>query len=251
MLHGLSMRRKELRNEKTKIDSQSVTLMSELQTSLTNEEDLTVIGADTFKDNALIEDSTHSDDDAIMEEDQKPSQQELTEFWKPHMMKRRDSPTFPQQAGLSCFSQEVLSPLFVNRGGGGIVEAIRGTLSFGEDNSVVDTHPTLQAAASHPSPGAISAGARAWRERNGRSASQGIDFRTGLSGHMALLSSNAHAHPHDDLSRPTQSALKISSHSGLTVRPPSRRQRAPPSIPNFSPGWGGEETKESPGSTTP
>ncbi len=48
MLLALSNRRKELRTEQSKVDNKFIRLMSDLQASLQNDEDLTVITADTF-----------------------------------------------------------------------------------------------------------------------------------------------------------------------------------------------------------
>jgi hypothetical protein len=113
-----------------------------------------------------------------------------------------------------------------------------------------DAGAALFPAASHPSPSEMRAGAQAWRERQmanaggaGTTTAGGIDFRTGLSGHMALLSSHAHTH---ELLDPNNSAnlrvlrsatshhqssqqrtpvksstrLKMSSHTGLTMSKP-------------------------------
>jgi Zinc finger, C3HC4 type (RING finger) len=127
-------------------------------------------------------------------------------------------------------------------------------------------------AASHPSPSEMRAGAQAWRERQSANAGAAvtntdIDFRTGLSGHMALLSS--HAHTHELLSPNTSSIrgaaaaaargahhggsshqgggggrnastlLKMSSHTGLTSSKPFNLKslfQAWNSSPSRSPG---------------
>lgn len=60
------------------------------------------------------------------------------------------------------------------------------------------------------------AGAREWRRKNDKNAARGINFRTGMSGHMGAHST--YTHPHDYL---YETSRKMSSHSGLTVR--SRR----------------------------
>lgn len=83
-------------------------------------------------------------------------------------------------------------------------------------NVVEDTPTRILTSASHPSPSALRAGARAWREMNGRPASNGIDFRTGMSGHSALFSSSAH--PHDYLMQNTHRFFDgMSNHTGLTM----------------------------------
>lgn len=76
-----------------------------------------------------------------------------------------------------------------------------------------DTPTRILTSAHHPSPSALRAGARAWREMHGRQASNDIDFRTGMSGHSALFSSSAH---HHESSTP-RFFSGYSNHSGLTM----------------------------------
>eukprot|EP00536_Pseudo-nitzschia_multiseries_P001151 jgi/Psemu1/250260/estExt_Genewise1Plus.C_140123 len=80
---------------------------------------------------------------------------------------------------------------------------------------VEDTPTRILTSAHHPSPSALRAGARAWREMHGRPASNGIDFRTGMSGHSALFSSSAH--PHDYLGSTQRFFAAMSNHTGLTM----------------------------------
>lgn len=80
---------------------------------------------------------------------------------------------------------------------------------------VEDTPTRILTTAAHPSPSALRAGARAWREMHGRPASNGIDFRTGMSGHSALFSSSAH--PHDYLGATQRFFTGMSNHTGLTM----------------------------------
>ena len=88
--------------------------------------------------------------------------------------------------------------------------------SYHQHGHVVEDTPTrLLTSASHPSPSALRAGARAWREMHGRPASDGIDFRTGMSGHSALFSSSAH--PHDYLVQTQRFFAGMSNHTGLTM----------------------------------
>ena len=76
-----------------------------------------------------------------------------------------------------------------------------------------DTPTRILTSAHHPSPSALRAGARAWREMHGRQASTGIDFRTGMSGHSALFSSSAHYHE----SSTPRFFSGYSNHTGLTM----------------------------------
>jgi hypothetical protein len=95
--------------------------------------------------------------------------------------------------------------------------------NFSSDN-VENTPTRILTSASHPSPSALRAGARAWREMHGRPPSDGIDFRTGMSGHSALLSSNAH--PHDYLAQTQRFFAGLSNHTGLTMW----KAKKPPNI---------------------
>ena len=80
---------------------------------------------------------------------------------------------------------------------------------------VADTPTRILTSTSHPSPSALRAGARAWREMHGRPASNDIDFRTGMSGHSALFSSSAH--PHDYFASTQRFFAGMSNHTGLTM----------------------------------
>lgn len=82
-------------------------------------------------------------------------------------------------------------------------------------NYVEDTPTRLLTSVTHPSPSALRAGARAWREMHGRPASNHIDFRTGMSGHSALFSSSAHTH--DYIGATQRFFTGMSSHTGLTM----------------------------------
>lgn len=250
MLRALSARKQDLRIEQSKIDSHFITLMNDLQTSLSNDEDLTVIGGETFSkaDNeVLIQQATGQESDEEGETSMEVvQQQDLQEIFKPHLLERADSPPVLQHLGLGCFSHEVLDPLFARNSPATLLNEVRQTLSFTDETSERESPRSLYPTSSHPSPGAMSEGARAWRERNGHPESTSVDFRTGRSGHMALLSAHAPSHPHEYL-RPAGRARKMSSHSGLTV---GRRSR-PPNLPAFTPGRGISESKEEHASRTP
>jgi len=83
-------------------------------------------------------------------------------------------------------------------------------------NAYVEDTPTrLLTSAAHPSPSALRAGARAWREMHGRAPNNGIDFRTGMSGHSALFSSSAHSH--DYFGATQRFFTGMSNHTGLTM----------------------------------
>jgi hypothetical protein len=83
-------------------------------------------------------------------------------------------------------------------------------------NAYVEDTPTrLLTSVAHPSPSALRAGARAWREMHGRAPNNGIDFRTGMSGHSALFSSSAHSH--DYFGATQRFFAGMSNHTGLTM----------------------------------
>ena len=86
------------------------------------------------------------------------------------------------------------------------------------------TRMVTSAPHSNPSPSALKAGARAWREMHGRAPIHNVDFRTGMSGHAALTSINTH--PHDYLEGPPMTSFRgMSNHTALTMWKPFRRQQ--------------------------
>jgi hypothetical protein len=254
MLRTLAIRRRALQKEQRELDSQFVTLMRDLQNSLMEDEDLTVIGADTFKD--VGKEAVH------LSFEEKPLAHSEREdhdlLMKAHRLDRQPTPPVAQQAGLGCFTVPDVfdafgelgtrrSPLHISvppRRDHEMLASIMGACSYGDENSIidhtgfsfgddtsVDRNRYGRQPQPHPSPRSLSAGAKAWRESNGREPSRGIDFRTGLSGHMALTS--AHAHTHEDLrAHSTRSKMSMSTHSGLNLWAPSRKavQPAPSSL---------------------
>lgn len=250
MLRNLSQRRKELRVEQSKIDSQFIRLLSDLQLSLQNEEDLTVIAADAFAEpkeavDASIELMIHE-----KKEDDPPPAASAVARSPPEQRNDYDvglvkptrlpdqisSAVQPTRSSFVCFAGEVFS------GYASDFPFTQPTTpsSPATPNSGVEALSALFPTTSHPSPSALRAGAQAWRERHGREANEGIDFRTGMSGHMALLSS--HAHPHEYLepassysSTTGYNLPKMSSHTGLTMARPSwgRGLLASLTLPSF------------------
>ena len=234
MLFNLSNRRKTLRLEQTKIDNQFIRFMNELQHSLKTDEDLTVILADAFaappeaplaadvRTDIIKEEKTNSPDSYP----QKPPREVINRLATPSRSTR-----------FACFAGGVFG------GDGGSQEEAQGFLRSalstnpewsihrGSGSQDIDLDASrLFPSATNPSPSAMRAGAQAWRAQHGRApANEGIiNFRTGMSGHMALLSTHAHAH---QFLEPTisassssrshgmgyRSAGKMSSHTGLTM----------------------------------
>lgn len=252
MLRMLSCRRMELREEQKRIDNNFIALMNELQMSLMADEDLTVIAADTFHKDLENDPSTASMVRArelgASLEMQPPEIQANDSFidhtpLKPRFMERPMTP--PGNTGLFfCSGSDVLNAVLPSSSGRTQPSALPSVTrspaiaqEFSNSQHGVNQHrqhsprqlhheqdhyshpentPTrILTSASHPSPGALRAGARAWREMHGRPPSDGIDFRTGMSGHSALLSSSAHAH--DYLGQSHRFFAAMSNHTGLTM----------------------------------
>jgi hypothetical protein len=245
MLLALSNRRKELRTEQSKVDNKFIRLMSDLQASLQNDEDLTVITADTFSPPM----ETIDDDSTIVEkEEEAPEERNDVDIQKPVALTRQLT---PPNTGIrfGCFANGVFDSFDGNDGERqGILaslsqQPVRSPRSEEiprrEDSSAAA--PRIFPSVSHPSPSEMRAGARAWRELHGRPAEKGINFRTGMSGHMGLLST--HSRPHEYLEAEETSSVigspvdapttdtmstrpsvghapvnfRMSSHSGLTM----------------------------------
>lgn len=100
-----------------------------------------------------------------------------------------------------------------------------GDTTTGEDNNVSGTIPDLRQTKSH-SPGRgvrIGGASSPSPTRDWSTTPTRINFRTGMSGHRALLSSNSH--PHDFLGSPV-SMRSMSNHSGISKSKKAMRPRA-------------------------
>lgn len=99
-----------------------------------------------------------------------------------------------------------------------------GDTTTGEHNNASGTIPDLRQTKSHSPGRGVRLGSpsptREWTTTPTRS---GINFRTGMSGHRALLSSNSH--PHDFLGSPV-SMRSMSNHSGISKSKKAMRPRA-------------------------
>lgn len=225
--------------------------MSDLQLSLQNEEDLTVIAADAFAEPKEAADSSvelmiyeKKEDDppppAVAAAAAARSAPEQRNDYDVGLVKptrlpdQLSSAVQPTRSSFVCFAGEVFS---------GYASDFRFTQPATPNSpasSSVEALSALFPTTSHPSPSALRAGAQAWRERHGREANQGIDFRTGMSGHMALLSTHAHPHEYLEPASSYSSATgynlpKMSSHTGLTMARPSwgRGLLASLTLPSF------------------
>ena len=208
------------------MDNQFINMMHELQVSLNTDEDLTVIPADTFaKDDSSISTSRtdrvrglpiefppayETEKKGVITEDDFPLKPRLQASQE--RPARPDSPPIEMGNTFFCSTADVYDTFMPSyrqpppalTANNSMVEnsSDNANNAAAQNNSAATPNRLLGAPTNvpgGPSPSALKAGARAWRELHGRPASvkSGIDFRTGLSGHMALLSTNVH--PHDYL----------------------------------------------------
>lgn len=264
MLRSLSSQRKRLRLEQSKVDNMFIRLMNDLQISLMTDEDLTVIVADTFIQapsnkkpeyrqpiDAREQITPRNGNESGYSSPVKPA--------KPGQQQeeRQDTHAAAQPAavantsrGFACFANDVFdtisgtgsddtefqklrrhqtgmsTPTGSPRYGSIFADATACNIPGAGCTMPSNVATTLFPSASHPSPSAMSAGARAWRELHGREEAKGgaVDFKTGMSGHMALLSS--HAHPHEYLGNHRHAIANfrgMSNHTGLTMTKPLKK----------------------------
>lgn len=221
ILRSLSSRRKQLRLEQTQIDNRFIHTMNRLQASLQNDEDLTVILADTFLSKAEMGFPTQEEAELEKEQRAPVSLADSVSLEKARIkqqeQQRKSTPPRSSLTRFGCFSGSVFDTSEQ------IIEDTRAAFPSIPPSALYEAFipnngpPHIQSSVSHPSPSAIREGARAWRERHRQQPRTGIDFRTGMSGHKALYSPQAH-HPHAFLeSASSWTRLKMSSHTGLTT----------------------------------
>ena len=247
LLRLLSSRRKELRHEQKRVDNHFISMMNELQVSLMSDEDLTVITADTFhqkKDLDFVEEGKMNKIDLeqpLSQEVERDSKYSDSTPLKPRPMERPMTPpnAIEMSRGFFCTSGDVFDAVMPLSSGTStrrqpsalphtsespaIVEALARANSNGSSSTAESTPTRIFSSASipNPSPSALRAGARAWREMHGQPPSGdflgGIDFRTGMSGHSALTSTSSH--PHDYLNPYSRTVFRggFSNHTGLTL----------------------------------
>jgi len=235
LLRSLSYRRKELRIEQSKVDNQFIRLMNDLQLSLQNDEDLTVICAQAFADVPAIqeeetEDGGEDTGTATSKEVSVPvaaapqperNENVASDDKNSVVESEPDLPSTSRSGVLVCFASDVFS----SDESRDDTRQILGSMSHPFLNNCTDQeHHEASAifpSASHPSPSAMREGARAWRERQRQERGTSIDFKTGMSGHTALLSSHAHSHGYLEPSSSSGSHQdvfpKMSSHTGLAM----------------------------------
>ena len=223
MLCSLSNRRKALRIEQSKIDNQFIRFMNELQHSLQNDEDLTVILADAF---SVPVENTKTDVTYIDQgEKTAEAEEERNDYPQKPPLERATTPPLEsfRPGRFACFAGGVFGDDVGSRDqatdllhswANPELSPFRGSQDTDADAAL------LFPSSSHPSPSAMRAGAQAWREQHGRDAATDntINFRTGMSGHMALLSTQSHPHEYLEPSHSRLgSATRMSSHTGLPM----------------------------------
>ena len=179
--------------------------MQQLQDVLINNEDLTVIGAEAFdNETTVVEDEEEARDD------QRPNYKDNVKK-DGNDDKKDDTPNLKKPG-----STQSTSAVKAKNNSSWLNGFFRTFYTSNNHNNCGNEDTSSRRIGQM----SLTAGAQAWRERNGREAVCGVDFRTGLSGHLSLQSH--HAHPHLFLERP--GIDKISSHSGLTVPKILRRK---------------------------
>jgi hypothetical protein len=214
--------------------------MNDLEMSLHNDEDLTVILADTFSSPPMSTISPEKKEDSPCVPAR--SRADSSNVVKPHRLPKKDETAMSRPtSSFVCFAGDMFN--------GGCDGAPCTSTPTRSSNDIRESpsHSSLRSASSsptnnlfpsstsHPSPSALRAGAQAWRERNGQNARTSIDFRTGMSGHSALLSSHPHGHQYLEPKGSVGGAVavggtpaggwglpKMSSHTGLSMTSKSK-----------------------------
>jgi hypothetical protein len=210
--------------------------MKDLEISLHNDEDLTVILADTFTAPSRLYDEPEKKEDSPSKSIQSDS--DYADFVKPS--KREETAVYRPNTSFVCFAGDMFSSGCSDAGPCNAPTLVdmqtspsQSSLLRVGDSSSPSHANTIFPSSSHPSPSALRAGAQAWRERHGQDARTSIDFRTGMSGHSALLSANPHtAHQYLETQSSTGGNAgsggggygfpKMSSHTGLSMTTKSK-----------------------------
>ena len=189
--------------EQSDIDNQFIRMMNSLQASLLNDEDLTVIVADAFafkSDEDLS--STRAED--IPKEQRPPvaakpnevdeiDRQKAANQLRAEQERARENNAFHNR--LTCFAGSVFEPDAPSLPEVPTCNTLLATVNSRDPLEEVNS---IMPAASHPSASAMRAGAQAWRARHRQEPRSGINFRTGMSGHMGVMGTHAR-HPHEYL----------------------------------------------------
>lgn len=219
-----------MKSEQTRLEKMALVALREFQAALVRYEDLTVISAEAF-DSPIFKDEPVQgklgDNKSIPYPTLQPVDMNRTEVVSvPTEVVLPPSSNKP--IGQASSAQTNIINSTSNTDSNGLLSVARRLLSDyswtstnsssqteAQTTSVSMAHAQISPEASR----ALLAGAESWRRRNGREAARGIDFRTGMSGHLGIQ--GHHAHPHDYVNNDHNSFPKMSMHSGLTVGPSS------------------------------
>jgi len=217
ILRTLSTRKRQLRIEQTAIDNQFIRMLNSLQVSLQKDEDLTVIVADAFSSVSDEELTATSIDDNSSSKLNAVASKEMDEIDRQKARNAEsqalEQPQPSQMFGrLGCFAGSMFDMDDVDQP---TLPAPTSTFLQALNEEVDNLMPST----AYPSHSAMRAGAQAWRDRNRQEARNGINFRTGMSGHMGVSNSR---HPHEYLDPETRQdsfapKLRMSSHLGLST----------------------------------
>jgi len=236
IINSLSLQRNRIKSEQTRLERIALVALREFQISLVRDEDLTVISSEAF-DSPLFKNETVSPGSEKtllnttlqpVEVNRIPTINNSTEAAPSTQNKSME-----QASSIAECKNSTKGSTQTDYLTNGLVSAARRLLTDYGWNSVSSrsqTEPQSSSAVSMAhtpiSPAAsraLLAGAESWRRRNGREAARGIDFRTGMSGHLGIQ--GHHAHPHDYVTSDHNSFPKMSLHSGLTVGPSQNHPR--------------------------
>ncbi len=221
MINGLSNCRGKLLEAISTTERDAINLMSKLHVSLTEEEDMTVIGAEAFE----------SDDDEPPEEREDLSasfslneigvmSDDIDEYEpikpeRPMSPDQRQEDTSGSMSYLDFFLCNITS--YISGSSLGLNESSIGGSGGQEDERRDDnqrspniSHMNMEGRRSQSQ---LARAAQNWRLRNGKESYQ---FRTGRSGHHGVLSYTAHGH---DQQSNSATLPRVSDHCGLTPKP--------------------------------
>eukprot|EP00559_Dactyliosolen_fragilissimus_P007259 CAMPEP_0184865462 /NCGR_PEP_ID=MMETSP0580-20130426/18204_1 /TAXON_ID=1118495 /ORGANISM="Dactyliosolen fragilissimus" /LENGTH=410 /DNA_ID=CAMNT_0027364681 /DNA_START=358 /DNA_END=1587 /DNA_ORIENTATION=+ len=197
ILRSLLDQRNQLKIDQMKAEKDAVGLMSELQKFMIQEEDLTVIGADAF-DNTLGASNSELKKVDPPSTPEKP-QQKIEVIKSEHSSGKKMLQELPSSKIMPKAPTTSTGFLSFASGIMGMVQSksveIEVTNVATPDKNQRSLSKIISVCHDSPAPSkAMIAGAEDWRRRNGRQAAQGVDFKTGMSGHHAMQSNHHHQH---------------------------------------------------------
>lgn len=204
MLYILSFRRSHLIDQKESIEKDAIQLMHELQETIIEHEDLTVIGAEAFASSKIIPQKDQRDDKMLVDSNSIETPRIDSNSGDENVM-MSERPTTAQSTAASTVVTTGASS--DSHQSNSFATWFSGFFRDTENFLYSDDEQHYQN---------MLASAESWRRRNGRQAERGVvDFRTGRSGHLGALGHHAQNHGSHGVG-----TFKISTHSGLT---PNRR----------------------------